>query len=122
MKLLHVIQRYYPYVGGSELYFQVLSEYFAARGDEVKVYTTDAWDLEHFWAGGKRAIDGDAPVERRGVRIRRFPVRRPPGWRLGYPVTRRLMTHLSDLPAPGGEALLRRAGRFSPWVPPRRII
>lgn len=117
MNLLHVSQRYYPYVGGSELYFAVLSDYFAARGDRVTVYTTEAFDLEHFWAAGKRTVGSDAPVEHNGVTIRRFAVRRPPGWQLGYPVTRRLMTHLSDLPLPGRDALLRFAGRFSPWVP-----
>jgi glycogen synthase len=115
---LHVIQRYYPFVGGSEEYFGVLSAYFAARGDRVTVYTTDAWDLEHFWAANKRRIDwGDEVREHAGVRIRRFAVRRPPLWRLGYPVTRRLMTHLSDLAVPGSEATLRAAGRLSPWVP-----
>lgn len=117
MNLLHVIQRYYPFIGGSEIYFGVLSEHFAARGHRVTVYTTDAWDLEHFWADGKRQVPSDAPRERRGVAIRRFAVRRPPGWSLGYPVTRRLMTHLSDLPLPGRAALLRQAGRLSPWAP-----
>ncbi|MGN6564644.1 MAG: glycosyltransferase, partial [Thermomicrobiales bacterium] len=115
---LHVIQRYYPFVGGSEDYFGVLSAYFAAHGDRVTVYTTDAWDLEHFWAAGKRRIDwGGEAREHAGVSIERFAVRRPPLWRLGYPVTRRLMTHLSDLPAPGGEVVLRAAGHLSPWVP-----
>lgn len=117
LHLLHLIQRYYPFVGGSELYFGVLSRYFAARGDDVTVYTTDAWDLEHFWAGGRRRVPDDAPAEHEGARIRRFAVRRPPGWWLGYPVTRRLMTHLSDLPLPGAGAALRRAGTLSPWVP-----
>ncbi|MGN6674834.1 MAG: glycosyltransferase family 4 protein, partial [Thermomicrobiales bacterium] len=115
---LHVIQRYYPFVGGSEDYFGVLSAYFAAHGDRVTVYTTDAWDLEHFWAAGKRRSDwGGEAREHAGVRVERFAVRRPPLWRLGYPVTRRLMTHLSDLPAPGGEVVLRAAGHLSPWVP-----
>ncbi|MGN6758321.1 MAG: glycosyltransferase, partial [Thermomicrobiales bacterium] len=115
---LHVIQRYYPVVGGSEDYFGVLSAYFAAHGDRVTVYTTDAWDLEHFWAAGKRRIDwGGEAREHAGVSIERFAVRRPPLWRLGYPVTRRLMTHLSNLPAPGGEVVLRAAGHLSPWVP-----
>ena len=116
--LLHLIQRYYPYVGGSEVYFRVLSERFAARGDRVTVYTTDAWDLEHFWAGGKRTIDWGAQArEHDGVTVRRFAVRRPPLWRLGYPVTRRAMTHLSDLPLPQAERVLGRLGRLSPWVP-----
>lgn len=117
VSLLHVIQRYYPFVGGSELYFGVLSEFFAARGDNVTVYTTDAFDLEHFWAPGKRVIPADAPTARGGVTIRRFPARRPTLWRWGYPVTRRLMTHLSDLPIRGREQLLRASGRFSAWVP-----
>lgn len=117
MNLLHVIQRYYPFVGGSELYFEVLSEFFAARGDNVTVYTTDAFDLEHFWSAGKRAAPVDAPAARNGVAIRRFPARRPPLWRWGYPVSRRLMTHLSDLPVPGAGRALRFAGRFSAWAP-----
>ena len=88
------------------------------RGDQVAVYTTDAWDIEHFWAGGKRTVDwGEEAREHNGVSIRRFAVRRPPLWRVGYPVTRRLMTHLSDLPLPGSEAALRAAGYLSPWVP-----
>ena len=117
-RLLHLIQRYYPFVGGSELYFAALSERFAARGDEVTVYTTDAWDLEHFWAAGKRTIDwGEETRRHNGVSVRRFATRRPPLWWLGYPVTRRAMTHLSPLPLPGNEAILRAAGHFSPWVP-----
>ena len=81
---LHLIQRYYPYIGGSELYFGVLSAWFARRGDRVTVYTTDAWDLEHFWANGKRRIDwGTAPREHEGATLRRFALRRPPLWRHG---------------------------------------
>src|SRR5262249_40387434 len=99
-------------------YFRALSEGFAARGDRVTVYTTDAWDLEHFWAGGKRTVQwGGEARELNGVAIRRFAVRRPPFWRIGYPVTRRLMTHFSALPLPGGAAALRAAGYLSPWVP-----
>ncbi len=115
---LHIIQRYYPYIGGSENYFGVLSEQLAAQGNRVTVYTTDAWDLEHFWAAGKRTVDwGEQERLHAGVQIRRFAVRRPPLWQFGYPVTRRLMTHFSALPLPGSEAILRRAGRVLPWVP-----
>ena len=54
MRLLHIIQRYHPYVGGSELYFQELSERLARAGHSVEVWTTDAWDLDYFWSKKKR--------------------------------------------------------------------
>jgi len=46
MKVLHVNPRYYPYIGGSELYCQELSERLVQDGHQVTVFTTDAWDLE----------------------------------------------------------------------------
>ena len=78
MPILHVIQRYYPYTGGSELYFQELSEQLVSDGHEVTVLTTEAWDLEHFWAPNRRRIDEPEAVHN-GVRILRFPVWRAPG-------------------------------------------
>src|SRR5437764_13731828 len=77
MRLLHIIQRYYPYVGGSELYFQELSERLARAGHRVEVWTTDAWDLDYFWSGKARRV-GEARDGRNGVTIRRFPVRHLP--------------------------------------------
>jgi glycogen synthase len=120
MRVLHVIQRYWPFQGGSEGYFQELSERLAARGDEVTVYTSDAWDLEAFWAPGKRHVDRP-PVEiHNGVRIHRFPVRRPPAPPIYFRVLRRAMAEADALgrrahlaPAP----LLRLGGGFSPWLP-----
>ena len=74
MRILHVIQRYYPYVGGSELYFQELSERLARAGHRVEVWTTDAWDLDYFWSKKARRIE--TPHEtHNGVVIRRFRVR-----------------------------------------------
>ncbi len=61
MNLLHVIQRYYPYIGGSEQYFQEVSERFARDGHRVRVFTTDAWDIEHFWSAGKRHLPSTSP-------------------------------------------------------------
>ena len=120
MRVLHVIQRYWPFTGGSELYFQELSESLVARGHQVTVCTTDAWDLEHFWAGGKRRVDRPAREMHNGVRIHRFPVRRPPLPPIYFRVLRRAMAELSDLsrglPA-GPGPLLRLGGRISPWVP-----
>jgi glycosyltransferase involved in cell wall biosynthesis len=116
MRLLHVVQRYHPYRGGSELVFAELSERLAAEGHAVTVYTTDAWDLEAFWGRGHRRI-AEASALVNGVPVVRWPVRPLPLGGLTYPVMRRLMTHLSDLPVPGKVAVLDRLGRLSPWVP-----
>jgi len=120
LRVLHVIQRYWPFQGGSEGYFQELSERLVARGDTVTVFTTDAWDLEHFWAAGKRRIERPACEVQAGVTIRRFPVRRPPLPPIYFRVLRRLMAETSDLSRHGPfdpSPLLRLGGRFSPWVP-----
>ena len=73
MRVLHVIQRYWPYVGGSERQFQEFSERLVRDGHQVTVFTTDAWDLDLFWARNRRRIDVPAE-EHGGVMIRRFPV------------------------------------------------
>ncbi len=116
-RLLHIVQRYAPYEGGSENYARELSERFAADGHAVTVLTTDAWDLEYFWNPRTRRVDAPASEQMNGVRVLRFPVRHYPASALGYRVLRRAMAEVSRLPAPGREAALRRGGRFAPWVP-----
>ncbi|HMA38093.1 MAG TPA: glycosyltransferase family 4 protein [Chloroflexia bacterium] len=120
MRVLHVIQRYWPYQGGSEGYFQELSARLVARGDQVTVFTTDAWDLEHFWAPGKRRVTRPATETYQGVAIHRFPVRRPPLPPIYFRILRRLMAETSDLArrVPGVPTpLWHLGGRLSPWVP-----
>ncbi|MBV9580252.1 MAG: glycosyltransferase family 4 protein, partial [Chloroflexi bacterium] len=77
MKILHVVQRYWPCGGGAERYFQELSERLVRDGHDVTVYTTDAFDLELFWRPNYRRIDRREDVHN-GVRIRRFPVHHIP--------------------------------------------
>jgi glycogen synthase len=117
---LHLNPRYYPYIGGSELYMQVLAERFAQEPDtQVSVFATDAWDLEHFWSSGKRTVPTRHEVHNR-VCITRFPVRRLPIVSpLFYPVMRRGMAILSSLPTPDGliVPLLNQLGRTTPLVP-----
>jgi glycogen synthase len=114
MHFLHVIQRYYPYVGGSELYFEELSERFVADGHRVTVLTTDAWDLDHFWAADRKTI-GDRETWHNGVRVLRFPVRRIPGPSITYPILRRLMLEIGRFP--GTTPLLNRMALLTPRVP-----
>lgn len=114
MHFLHVIQRYYPYVGGSELYFQELSEQFVRDGHQVTILTTDAWDLDHFWAPGRRTIPPGETIHN-GVRIVRGPVERMPGPPISYPILRRLMVELGR--APGTTKLLMQMAQVTPRVP-----
>lgn len=114
MHFLHVIQRYYPYVGGSENYFQELSEQFVRDGHQVTVLTTDAWDLDHFWAPNRRRIEERETIHN-GVRILRFPIERLPGPPIIYPILRRLMVELGRLP--GTTRLLLRMAQLTPRVP-----
>jgi glycogen synthase len=117
-RLLHIVQRYAPYEGGSENYVRELSERFAADGHTVTVLTTDAWDLEYFWNAAARRVDAPPDETVNGVRLLRFPVRHYPASSLGYRALRRALAEWSRLPVvPGREAALRRGGRFAPWVP-----
>ena len=66
-RLLHIVQRYAPYEGGSENYVRELSERFAADGHAVTVLTTDAWDLEYFWNPAARRVDAPPDETLNGV-------------------------------------------------------
>src|SRR5881394_1383339 len=118
MRILHLIQRYYPYVGGSELYFQELSERLARAGHRVEVWTTDAWDLDYFWSGRARSVHQVRDTHN-GVAIRRFPAQHLPFPPIYYRAWRRGMAELSDLPF-DTTALLYKLSRITPWVPTLR--
>ncbi len=114
MHFLHMIQRFYPFSGGSENYFGELSEQFVRDGHQVTVLTTDAWDLDHFWAPNRRRI-AQTESWHNGVRILRFPVQRVPGPPIVYPLVRRLMVELGRVP--GTAPLLMRLAQVTPRVP-----
>ncbi|HVC31878.1 MAG TPA: glycosyltransferase family 4 protein [Chloroflexota bacterium] len=118
MKILHVIQRYWPYTGGSERHLQEISERLVRRGHRVTVFTTDAFNLELFWNRRKERVD--TPVEaHNGVDIRRFPVRHLPGDHLAFGGIRRGMSVLSGAPFATGP-LLRAMAAYAPRVPDLR--
>ena len=64
MKVLHVIQRYPPAVGGSETWCRELCQYLAATGDEMKVLTFDVVEEEEFWR--------DPPIDQCIIRLGRL--------------------------------------------------
>jgi glycogen synthase len=115
-RFIHLIHRYYPFRGGSEYYFQSLSERLVRDGADVRVVTTDAWDLEYFWNPAKQRIS--VPFERHnGVRIYRTPAHHLPVANLSHRVIRRGMGELSRIPVPAKRLVLRQMSRFGPWLP-----
>lgn len=115
MHLLHIVQIYWPVPSGAARYFVEIGERLVREGHRVTVLSSDAFDLEHFWAPGKRA----EPLEERshgGVRVLRFPVRRAPGPPIVYPVLRRLMVELGRAGRPS-VPLLRRMAALTPRLP-----
>lgn len=115
-RYLHVIQRYFPFRGGSERYFQAFSERFAACGDRVQVVTSDAWDLEYFWDSKRNRVD-EACGRLNGVEILRVPVHHLPVATLTHRAIRRLMAESCRVSFPGREALLGIGSCFGPWLP-----
>jgi glycosyltransferase involved in cell wall biosynthesis len=80
MRIAHFVQRYPPALGGSEAYFERLSRFLAAQGDEVTVFTSGALDLEAFWRGKARTLPAGIRTEH-GVRVIRHRLIRWPGRR-----------------------------------------
>ena len=114
MNILHVVQLYYPVASGAARYFAEIGERLEREGHRVTVLATDAYDLEHFWAPGRRRVEQSNELHN-GVRILRLPVWRMPGPALLYPVIRRLMVEISRLP--GTAPLLRRLAQITPRLP-----
>lgn len=115
MKILHVIQRYYPYIGGAELTFQEIAERLARDGHAITVYTTDAWDLERFWRSDRRAVELENESYN-DVFIERFEIEYLPLSPLVFPALKRGMALLARMPFPTA-SLLYSLARYTPYVP-----
>jgi glycogen synthase len=121
MRITYVNHRYWPFSGGSELWVQHIAEAMAARGNECRVVTTDAFDLEYFWDGRRRSIDAPRIDRHNGVEITRLPVRHFPGSSVGFRGVRRLMGEASRLPFVGRmEPPFDIVGSRQPWIPDLR--
>lgn len=115
MHILHIIQRYWPAVGGAERHLHEINRRLVADGHAVTVFTTDADDFAAFWDPRKPRLATPRDLHE-GVVIRRFPLRHLPAAPFTYPAVRRLMATLSDLPLDTTPALTA-IGRFTPWAP-----
>jgi glycosyltransferase involved in cell wall biosynthesis len=73
MKILNIVQRYYPAVGGSEKYIQIMSEHLAHKGNDVEVWTSDAIDIDALWDIDRKKSETFFEVHN-SVTIRRFKI------------------------------------------------
>lgn len=105
MRVVHFVHRYPPALGGAESYVARLSDYLAARGDDVSVWTSTALDLNAMTGPGRslpagESFDGD-------VRVRRYEPLRFPGRRY-------LFKALSLVPHDNWKALTRPCNPICP--------
>lgn len=107
--------RYYPYIGGSELYCQEISERLVRDGHQVTVFTTNAWDLEYFWDPYKAHLSVGRE-NHNGVEIRRFGVQHILSSKWSFAAIRLAIRLLSSLPL-DTRPLLFRLCMWVPWVP-----
>jgi glycosyltransferase involved in cell wall biosynthesis len=74
MRILHVVHGYPPSFGGSQWLVKNLSERLVSRyADQVTVFTTVAYRMEHFWRSGEPTMPAGTEVVN-GVTVRRFAV------------------------------------------------
>lgn len=74
MKILHVVHGYPPSIGGAQWLVKKLSERLVSHyGDRVTVFTTVAYNMEHFWHPGEPAMPAGTETIK-GVTVRRFAV------------------------------------------------
>lgn len=74
MKILHIVQGYYPAIGGSEFLIKNLSEKLVSLfGDDVTVFTTNALNCEGFVLPSAELLPPGEEVIN-SVKVRRFPV------------------------------------------------
>lgn len=72
-KILYVIHRSWPYLGGAERLFWEWAKSSRDAGYDVTIFTTDVWDIEYFHDRSKRRIEiSEEEVE--GIKIKRFKV------------------------------------------------
>lgn len=74
MRILNVVTQYWPYMGGAPNYIKEMSERFVKDGNEVTVYTTNAWDLEYLFFSDRARTNLSTEVIK-GVKVKRYPVR-----------------------------------------------
>lgn len=111
-----VIQRYHPFQGGSERYFEAIAGRLVEERASVDVVTTDAWDLEYFWDKHRKRIP-ETTGSHDGTAIHRVPVRHLPAGSFSHRAIRRVMAESATAGPKLAAPVLPHLSRFGPWVP-----
>lgn len=115
MRCVLINHRYYPFLGGSERNVQEIAERLVCDGHDVRVVTSNAFDLEFFWDRRRRPIDAPAHQTINGVEVKRVPLHHLPASSLIFQGGRRLMGELSRLSLP--PVLFEQIAIRQPWLP-----
>jgi len=109
MKLLHVIHAYAPSTGGAQWLVQRVSEELQQRyGHQVRVLTTTARNVEHFWDPYEPALPAGRDTIN-GIEVTRLPVFNHLGGLRRFIAAVAYRLHL-----PGNDWL--RTAQTGPWV------
>lgn len=114
MRILHIIPRYYPAVGGAERYMAAVSERLVLQGHKVTVATSTALDFDRIWRPEGRTVERSTG-HHNGVLIYYFPVRYLPFPKQMYPALRLLTGLITRLF--GENRLTHRLIRCTPSMP-----
>jgi glycosyltransferase involved in cell wall biosynthesis len=72
-RILYVVHRSWPYLGGAERLFWEWAKSSRDAGYDVTIFTTDVWDIEYFHDKGRRRIEvSEENVD--GITVRRFKI------------------------------------------------
>ncbi|MCB9127861.1 MAG: glycosyltransferase family 4 protein [Ardenticatenales bacterium] len=117
MRILHLIQRFWPAAGGAEQHMLALSRHLVQAGHEVTVLTSDALDFTGFWDPAQRRVEArQGAVD--GIAVQRFSIAHLPAAPLSYHAVRRALWLGSRVGVP--LPILHRLARLTPRLPALR--
>ena len=114
MRILHLVHRYYPAVGGTERMIGRISEALTTAGHSVTVATSSAIDFDSVWRRAGQQVNEPHQVHN-GVDIRYFAARYLPFARWSYPAVRLLGGGLGRFRVT--RPLAYKMARLTPWLP-----
>ena len=117
LKILSIVHRYYPAVGGAEYHMRAINRRLVERGHDVTVLTTDAADFALFWDPTAERFD-QLEDSADDVSILRFPVKHLPLSKYAYPAVRLMTGQLARMLP--NSPLIGRMTAFTPHVPAMR--